>query len=207
MKYILFGPIFFFGLALSGAYTVSPYFECLLSIHHDELRLINVIPNLPDGYTPIIQTERLIVAQTKPTEFVYLDRKTFEEIGIIGFTLSQSEKGIIAHMPIYTIKEKKHLYQGKGFGTEAKYALMKWAFEEKNIYAVKAYIYNDNYRSINMQEKLGFQFKSQQLEVINHYEVNRDGFQKLQFDISSQWSEPIEFFRPRKRHTQTELPN
>lgn len=77
-------------------------------------------------------------------------RKTGQVIGDAGF------KGPVSHGAVELGYGLEEAYRGEGYMTEAGDALVVWAFDQKNIYAVDAETEPDNAASQKVLKKLGF---------------------------------------------------
>jgi RimJ/RimL family protein N-acetyltransferase len=58
-------------------------------------------------------------------------------------------------------------YWGKGYGTDATHALMKYGFEQMNLHRVTLYVHDFNARAIRVYEKCGFQVEGRMRKA--HY--------------------------------------
>lgn len=54
---------------------------------------------------------------------------------------------------------------GKGIGTEAAYAVLRFAFEELNLHRVSVRVLEFNVRAIRLYEKLGFRLEGKERET------------------------------------------
>ena len=78
------------------------------------------------------------------------DRATGELVGDVGVAAVEGEPGAVTIG--YTITPA---VQGRGYGTEAVTALIRYAFERLGADVVRAYAHGDNHPSIRLAEKAG----------------------------------------------------
>lgn len=87
------------------------------------------------------------------------------------FRMEEINEGEMVRMPIFL----KPLYRGQGYGYEAKFELIRWAFEVAGVSKIRAKISNDNSHSIRLHKKLGFRFYSATPDGA-FYDLNREDF-------------------------------
>jgi hypothetical protein len=98
----------------------------------------------------LIETPRTYLGyrEGKKNALEVFDKDSNDFLGTVD--IEEDTDGIF-HLPIQIESPKE------GYGTEAKYAVMKYVFERKGAGSIVAFISPDNAPSIKLHEKLGFQ--------------------------------------------------
>lgn len=151
--------------------------------HLTDLRLLDETEDFERCWTWIsdpdvwhfLTTERP-VARSEEEEFFRKPRpdsvqfaivtKDGAHIGNIGLTRISKTHGTAETGTMIGVKE----YWGKGFGTDAKMALLRYAFDVENLRKVVSYVFAFNERSANYAKACGYE-----LEVIHREERFRNG--------------------------------
>lgn len=138
-----------------------------------------------------------------PTTFTAVNKKTGEKLGTVSllghgteelaallFPQNPAAQDKVVHMPIFFEEHK-----GQGFGTEAKYALMRYAFEVAGLEGVVDSISVDNVGSIATHEKLGFHILERSEKKV-HYGITKAEFETVRKKFGN---EEEKDFLPRRR--------
>jgi hypothetical protein len=134
---------------------------------------------------PAIITPRLILAKYRVDyldidgSYAVYERSTHRRLGIV--TVEHSPTSDYGHMPIEFLPGA----QGKGYGTEAKAALIKLIFENTDTPEIEAYIKNTNLASINLHLKLGFKYISPYEfdKLFGYYLLIKEDFETSNFEF------------------------
>lgn len=160
-------------------------------------------PSLKDT-TFVAETPRLIIARLgnkviEPGNIWSASGKYFVFNKVTQFPIGQINvrfrSGLreLAHLPIYF----DPYFHRQGFGTEAKFAVIDWVFNNFPVEGIIAVISDSNIQSINLHRKLGFELEGPG-EVINSgkYILSKDRFLELKMNHT----DLLEFARNRSIH-------
>lgn len=104
-----------------------------------------------------------------------VDKHTKECVGWAG--LKYFREPLNNHSDFYELGYRfKRKHWGKGYATEASQAILKYGFENLNINSIFAITHLENKNSINVLQKLGFQFKETfdyEGELTNWFELTK----------------------------------
>jgi len=119
-----------------------------------------------------LETKRLLIGSTEPIDspwnrFIVALKDSGQVIGGIRLNYLDPE----AAAPL----DFRPTFQKNGYGTEAKYALLKYAFEQLGVPEFSAYIKPDNVGSIKLHERLGFLLQTKGKNS-NSYVLTRQHF-------------------------------
>jgi RimJ/RimL family protein N-acetyltransferase len=132
----------------------------------DFLRLFDALPAYPKTETALAQW---LDDTDKATDAFLFAIRFLDSDGFIGYV---ELDGILwAHQVTgvsIAIGEAKHW--GKGYGYEAMQLVLRFAFDELNLYRVQLTVFSYNERAIALYEKLGFQ-----REGVYREHLQRDG--------------------------------
>ncbi len=111
------------------------------------------LPAYPDSVEAFIETDRLfLIKETQNSEIrVYRKsdwRRLDQDVQVVSIGTE------MVQIPI--VLEPKA--RGVGYGTEAKTALIQWAFEVLGATRIRDRIYDSNAESLELHRKLGYQF-------------------------------------------------
>lgn len=155
-----------------------------------------------------IETPRMVLGfklqrGERTNELVAFDKNTLEPLGEVGlsdfggsdlalllFPKSSRDQDGVMHLPVYFDQ-----HQGAGLGTEAKYAVMRYAFEVAGATGIEASVRKENDPSIGLHEKLGFKVLQRDLRNI-HYGITKKEFEKVKARFGK---EEEKDFLPRRR--------
>jgi len=117
--------------------------------------------------------------------FAALRANTEEFIGSIGYTVEKdTNMGKIAHAGYFFLQK----YHGKGYASEAFQAVLRFAFEEDNVFLMKTGCLKENKASERVMQKCGLikegeypaaQLHNGQMKDRIHYEITREEWLKL----------------------------
>lgn len=172
--------LLYFSLLLRSSYLLHASDGVILHTWNSSQRCSALTSGLaiPQDHLPaylIAETPRtyLVVAKQFPSpmssqKVLVIDKSTHQVIGSMRITI----EGKRAHLPLRFNVEN----QASGIGTEAKYALLRYAFEKLGAEDVHDAINFSNKASIRLHEKLGFKLLSGQL--ILHFGLTKQDFKK-----------------------------
>ncbi len=132
----------------------------------------------------LVETPRYYLVKLKKSESIHVFDKvsgtqlddTIEIIDLNNTTIEgPGHPEPTAHIPIYLKKEARLI---GGTGTEVKYALLRYSFEQLGFKKVMAYIRPNNTASIRLHEKLGFKILSRTSKEIT-LELSREDFEAI----------------------------
>ena len=123
---------------------------------------------------------------TKKDVRLIIDTKEFGAIGIVMLTdIDYRNSTAQFHSKIATSKN----IRGKGFGTKATYALIKYAFDYLNLNCIYSYIIEYNIASQRVKEKCGFKkdgvlrhriYKKGNYYDLTAWSIEKDDFRALE---------------------------
>lgn len=167
---------------------------------------VNGAPGLK-SYQVYAETPRLILVaepkrgQAKPNRFEVYDKNTGRRLGSVGMEPSRlnytsffkpqlDPRAYVGHLPVFFDRN-----QGKGYGTEGKYAAMKYGFDVEKMAAMVAVVDVNNASSIGLHEKLGFRVITRTRDTITY------GITKEEFNVTRRKfaRETEDVFLPRRR--------
>lgn len=152
----------------------------------------------------VAETPRTLIAfvEEKPEKATYdeaqaniYDRESGQQL---GYLLIKAHPNANVRLPIRLFEA-----HGKGLGTEAKYAVIRFVFERWNSQVVEAHINHDNIASIRLHEKLGFKRRWPEIDTeVLRYDLSRKDFLKIQRHFSELGPEA---FMPRDNVSDTNM--
>lgn len=146
-----------------------------------------------DGVT-YLETARLQIEFTKHSFEVY-EKTSGDHAGHMDYFLREEKT---AHLPVYT-KEKFH---GLGYGSEFRFAVLKWIFLTTDIQRVFAQIAATNEASLSLNKKLGFKETSHGGNII-YFHLEKEDFLKIDSENFFYGN----FTKPRSKLVQTPIPH
>ncbi len=174
----------------------SPSNKCL-----EELKsAATVHGRVPEGFEVLVFTERTLIGRWKnqpprympstelpdnPWGYTILSKVDYSRLGIISIR----QKGERGEIPLTFASDA----QGKGIGTEVKYAILCYAFDDLKVNDVKAFIAETNSASRALHIKLGFKQQAHSPTWI----LTREDFEKIREDFRRQEAEGESPFLPR----------
>lgn len=145
-----------------------------LELHHKLLSDEKVMYYLPDIKTHSFEESKenflSSIADTKSEQrtfyfFKIIDKKNLEHIGDIGYTVTNfSPVGKFVHLG-YFIHER---FWGKGYVTEALKEVIRFAFEENNVYRITTGCLSENIGSERVMQKCGFVKEAEHIDYEWH---------------------------------------
>jgi len=160
------------------------------------------------GVELVVETPRLAIGfqledGQRTNDMVVFDKVTYEKLGTMGFSdfggtelsarifpKDRAAQDGVVHLPVDFVG-----HEGAGYGAEAKYAVMRYAFEVAGATGVEAIIKNENAASLALHEKLGFRVIRVD-DRRTYLGITKKRFEKIKKDFGK---EEEKDFLPRRR--------